>query len=268
MAGPERFASCWIGPRLNPLGHLCISSFLAHGFGFDLHTFEPTEDVPEAAAIHDATAILPRDRVFVAHGGLETATEQWAYRYLLAHGGWVVDLDVLCNANVVPAAPIAFAEEKPGIINNAVLRFPPDHPAIVELLDYCATIDPVTAPWGSTGPLALTEVFGRHAELMPYRLPRADVYPIHWRETPKLLFPEFADEIQARVARSPFIHLWGSTLRELGLGNDDRPPRGSFLDQVYAQYMDPALLDRLQAADEAALRTEIPRYIERNWPKP
>jgi len=226
------------------------------------------EDVPAEAAVHDATAILPRDRVFVAHGGVETATEQFAYRYLLARGGWVVDLDVLCNADVVPAAPVAFAEEKPGIINNAVLKFPPNHPAIAELLAYCATIDPVTAPWGSTGPLALTKVFGQCDELMRYRLPLADVYPIHWRETPKLLFPEFTDEIHARVGRSPFIHLWGSTLRELGLGSDARPPRGSYLDLVYSKYMDPALLDRLQPVDEAALRVAIPRYIERNWPKP
>jgi len=99
-------------------------------------------------------------------------------------------------------------------------------------------------------------------------LPMNQVYPIHWREAPKLLFAEFTDEICTRVARSPFVHLWGSTLREIGLRSDARPPLGSYLDLIYSRYIDPALLQRLHPADEELLRDMIPKYIARNWPKP
>ncbi len=264
MQAKERIASCWIGPRINPLGHACISSFCARGFGFDLYTYEKVQDVPACAAMHDAAQILPRENVFVAHGGLETATEQFAYRYLRMRGGWVVDLDVLCNADAVPAVPIAFAEEKLGIINNAVLKFPPAHPAVDALLDYVATIDPVTAPWGTTGPLALTKIFGGRADLAPYQLPMAAVYPIHWREVPKMLFAEFADEMEARVAAAPFVHLWGSTLREF-FGPYARPPRGSWLERLYLRYLAPALMDQLQPLDERAFRAHVQDYIRQNW---
>src|SRR5262249_10798065 len=153
-------------------------------------------------------------------------------------GGWYVDNNVVCNTDHPPQVEVAFAEERIGIINNAVLKFPKHHPAIVHLLKYVATIDPVTAPWGATGPSALTKIFKQH-DLNAYQRPINDFYPLHWKEAPKVLFPEFTEEILARTERSPFVHLWGATLREINFDfKRFLPPKGSYLDLLYTKHLD------------------------------
>ena len=232
----DRFSTCWIGGRLLPLAHVCINSFVAHAFDVDLYTYGPVHDAPEGIALRDAESILPRRELFIAHGGVETSTEFFAYRLLHDVGGWVFDNDVLCNSFDVPDAEVVFAEEIAGKINNAVLRFPKGHAAIRDLLAYVATVDPATAPWGTTGPLALTKIFGGHPALHGRKLPMETIYPLHWKDAPKVLFPEFTDEVLERTARSPFIHLWGSALREIAFDfTRSRPLPGSYLDlQVLA----------------------------------
>ena len=119
------------------------------------------KDVPQFVERCDANAIVPAARVFTAHGGLETFADLFAYRFLESVGGWWVDNDVVCNTSDVPEVDVAFAEERAGIINNAVLKFPPAHPVITDLLQYIGAIDPVNSAWGSTGPLALTAICHR-----------------------------------------------------------------------------------------------------------
>jgi hypothetical protein len=262
----ETFASFWIGPRLQPLANACINSFLAHGFNFELYTHGPVEDVPRHASVRDAEPILPHNELFISHGGVETSTELFSYRYLRRFGGWVVDLDVACNAQRVPDVEIAFAEERAGIINNAVLKFPQGHPAIEDLLKYVATIDPVTAPWGSTGPLALSKIFVEHSELQPWKLPMRDVYPLHWKEAPKVLFPDFTEEVLEKTEGAPFIHLWGATLRELEFDPwHARPVPGSYLAIFYEKYLDRHILDTLQTVDETRLRRSVEEHAARHW---
>ena len=220
----DEFNSCWIGDRLLPIAHVCLNSFGAHGFGFNLYTYGQVTDVPRCVNVKNAEGILPYTELFVAHGGMETAADLFAYRFLYRVGGWFVDNDVACNADRVPDAEIAFAEERANIINNAVLKFPKSHPAIGDVLAYVATVDPVNAPWGATGPLALTKILGSRDNLTQYRLDTADVYPLHLKEAPKLLFPEFKEEIANKVALAPFVHLWGATLREIGFDFRVHPP--------------------------------------------
>ncbi len=183
-------SSVWVGERLLPIAHACINSFIRHGHSFNLYTYDHVEDVPGAVKRRSAEDIFPRERLFQAHGGWETWADQFAYQFLYKIGGWWVDSDVVCNADILPDVEIAFADEDPGRPNNAVLKFPKNHEVIDSLLKYVAMVDPVNSMWGSTGPVALTKVFGRH-EIGKFRLDVEEVYPIHWKETPKLLFPEY-----------------------------------------------------------------------------
>jgi hypothetical protein len=261
----ETFTSCWFGDRLLPFANACINTFKAHGFPFALYTHGLVDNVPDFVTRRDAEPIVAKAEVFVAHGGLETSTELFIYRFLERYGGWYVDNDVVCNADHVPDVDVAFAEERVGIINNAVLKFPSHHPAIQELIAYVATIDQVTAPWGTTGPLALTKIFGQH-DLAHYKRQTSEFYPLHWKEAPKLLFPEFSEEVAETIANAPFIHLWGSTLREIGFDCDgSMPPPGSYMHQLYTRHMDPHLLERLRPIDENAYRSFVREYIERTW---
>jgi hypothetical protein len=260
----EVFNSLWVGDRLLPLANACINSFIDHNCAFNLYTYG-SEDRPERAAHLDANAIIPRTRVYEAHGGLETFTEEFAYEGLKRFGGWWIDNDVVCNANAIPEAEIFFAEEKIGVINNAVLKFPKGHPAIDALLDYIKDIDPVTAPWGARGPLALTKVFNDH-RLETYKRRMSDIYPLHWKEAPKLLFPEFTDEVFDKIADSPFVHLWGATLREVKFEMSRwLPLEGSYLRILYRNHLDRPILDRLATFDEGEFRRTVSEYVGQNW---
>jgi hypothetical protein len=258
-------SSCWVGDRLLPIANACVNSFGAHGFSFRLYTYGPVQEVPAFVELSDAAAIVPGDRIFVAHGGLETFADLFAYRFLEGVGGWWVDNDVVCNSALLPDVPIAFAEERPGVINNAVLKFPPGHPAIAEVLDHIANVDAANAPWGSTGPLALSHVFPRH-DLTAHRRPTAEFYPLHWKEAPKLLFREFDAEIRVRTAHSPLIHLWGSALREIGFDfRRSCPPDGSYLEWLYGKHLDSDVAGQLRPLDEPAFRRHVQAYVEAHW---
>lgn len=262
----DEIKSCWVGDRLIPLSNACINSFGAHGFRFTLYTYNPVRFVPSFTTVLDGAALVPRDRVFEAHGGVETFCDLFAYHCLDAVGGWWVDNDVLCNADRLPDVDIAFAEERPGVINNAVLKFPPHHPVIGALLDYIATVDPVTGPWGITGPAALTRVFNEQGIASQAR-PPAEIYPLHWREAPKLLFPEFTQEVTDKIGDAPFVHLWGATLREVGF-NDQRPLPDSYMDRIYSRYLDAEMLDLLEPTDDGAFRESVQRHVEQQWQMP
>ena len=258
----DEFNSCWVGERLFPLGNMCINSFKAHGFRFNLYTYNPVRDTPAFAEQRDATTVVPRENIFTAHGGVETFCDQFAYRFLEKTGGWWVDNDVLCNTDKAPDVEFAFAEEKIGIINNAVLKFPKNHPAIVKLLEYIATVDPANAPWGATGPLALTKVFNELGLPHPFKI--EDFYPLHWKETPKLLFPEFTAEVEEKISKAPFVHLWGATLRDVGF-NYTVPIKGSYMDILHTKYLDPHVAAELKPVDEGEYRNFVKSHILKDW---
>src|SRR5262245_36870351 len=130
----EVISGIWVGERVIPLAHACLKSFLDRGHRFDLYTYNDVEDAPAGVSIRDANSIIGRDQVFEAHGGWETFADRFAYQFLRLKGGWWVDSgDVFCNSTVLPAAEPFFAEELPGVINNAALKFPLEHFAIDKL---------------------------------------------------------------------------------------------------------------------------------------
>jgi len=257
------FNSVWIGDRLLPIANACINTFKGHGHLFNLYTYNFVEDVPEFVKLRDAEGIVSGARVFRAHGGWETFTDQFAYQFLSKVGGWWVDSDVVCNTDEVPDVEIAFAEERIGLINNAVLKFPRNHLAISRLLDYISAVDPINSRWGSTGPLALTKIFNE-LELIHHKRDKFEFYPLHWKEAPKLLFPEFTDEVLEKTAKSSFIHLWGATLREVGF-NSVKPIEGSYLDIIYKEYLDPHIRASLGPVKEDEFRRSVRSYASQSW---
>jgi hypothetical protein len=261
----KEFNSVWVGDRLLPLANACINSFHGQGHRFSLYTYNVVEDTPEFVERRDAEGIVPRSRIFRAHGGWETFADEFAYQFLRQVGGWWVDSDVVCNTDELPDVAIAFAEERIGIINNAVLKFPENHPAIISLLEYIGTVDPINSQWGSTGPLALTRIFNQH-ELGHYKRNMSDFYPLHWKEAAKLLFPEFTSEVFEKTTKSPFIHLWGAALRELDFNFSNHAPiEGSYLEILYKKYLDPHVRARLISVDEDGLRGSVREHVSKNW---
>ena len=58
--------SLWVGSRLSTMEQLAIRSFLHHGHGYHLYTYDPpsVENLPPGAEELDAEAILPNSAIF------------------------------------------------------------------------------------------------------------------------------------------------------------------------------------------------------------
>jgi hypothetical protein len=146
-----------------------------------------------------------------------------------------------------------FGEERPGVINNAVLRLPADSPVLDELLAPFRGIMPAwlarrhrmrsqvrkwlgggvdvgAMPWGTTGPAALTAAAAMFG-LSSLALPPAAFYPVPWERAHWILDP--AIDLQQMVTDSTVgIHLWNECIREV---KDRPPPEGSFLHRLWAE---------------------------------
>ncbi len=275
----EEFSSFWLGERLSPTASVCMNSFRAHGFSFNLYIYDPVDDVPSFVKKRDAEKIFPAKELFLGCGGAVGAkageprrTASYTARGYYADlfrlhllrkvGGWWVDTDVVCNTGSLPHTEIAFAEEDSlGTINNGLMKFPRNHPVIVDVLKDIVDIG-VDSPWGTVGPKALTKALGRYP-MAEHKWKTSDMHPLHWAESVKFLLPEFSQEVSQRTANSRFIHLYTSMFSRF-LVFDAReylPLKGSYLDMLYGKYGEPSAISRLRPIDERELREALRRYM-------
>jgi hypothetical protein len=150
---------------------------------------------------------------------------------LIAQGlGLYCDCDMFCLRPIEDAEHI-FGRQDYQYINGAVLKLPPDSPAVAEL---CAIknqgIDKLAAlPWGTTGPKAVTAALKRHG-LDNLASPIDAFYPVHWGCTQ--LFSDPGLRLRDLVTpRTIAVHLVNQGLkRQSAEGNvDPASPLGEIL---------------------------------------
>jgi hypothetical protein len=221
--------------------------------------------VPSQVHLRPAQAILPRERLFEAHGGFEHFADLFRYRLIRKVGGWWIDTDVVCNTDQFPRADIVYAfADTVGTINNGQFKFPRNHPVMVQAAEEAMSAD--FSIWGASGPDLLTRIV-RDANLDRHRWDRSQIYPIHWAEAAKLLLPEYRSELEERTKGSAFIHLYAAMFR-LQCGFDPHrflPPRGSYLEALYLRYGIGEAAALLEPVDEAALRRKIVPAVQEPW---
>ena len=155
MAKHAFFQSFWFGDAVAPHHWLCMTSFVDHGHSFCLYSYDPIA-VPRGVELRDAREILPRERVFFYSRGAGTGSPAafsnlFRYKLLAERGGWWVDTDVFCQADIMTDTDLVFAREQPFHINCAILKFPAGHPLAWQLFteaDRAGT----DLNWGQTGP--------------------------------------------------------------------------------------------------------------------
>ncbi len=177
----DEFNSFWHGEHLCPTVIACLNSFGSRGFRVNLYTYGPVEGIPKFVRIRDAERIVKKDNLFFAHDGVQNFSDIFRYQLLKKLGGWWIDTDVVCNARVVSNANIAFAEIWEGYFGNGQLKFPKNHPLILELLDDMNHID-AHSGFCSTGPDALTSAIKKNTNIEVYKWKTHDFYPISWVE--------------------------------------------------------------------------------------
>jgi hypothetical protein len=254
---PE-FATFWQGP-LDALAWSCLASFAAAGASLRVYAYSGALDLPRGVEAADARAVCPDEtltgRYFVdGKPSLATFADLFRYRFIRQTGGCWVDADILCLRRPDFAAdPIVFGRQAdfdgPGLINNAVLKLPPDHPILADLLARAGAIVDSEQPWGAIGPFLLSALAaerGIDREARDF----TQFYPIDPDEFWKPLLPERRDEVAAATAGATFLHLWGELFTRAGYDRNICPPAGSFLHEAFVRLGAVGRFARVYGADE------------------
>ena len=245
----------WIGDTLARIEQLSIASWLAHGHEVRLHAYGQVAGVDSRVELADANAILSHDAVMrLRHrskGSFALASDYFRYRLQIAGAGLWSDSDVVCLKPVGIDGECLYGMQDAREINGAVLYLHRDLPMLRELLGlfrdnaippwvpadiqrklrfrrwFGLNVTPGHMPWGSYGPLALTELAHKYG-LFGLAQPQDVFYPLHCNSAHRLYDPMASlDEIL--TPRSLTLHLWNEMLRDL---RQTQPPDGSPLAEL------------------------------------
>lgn len=243
--------SLWIDGRLGPVERACLLSVQRQGHSIALYSYAPPDGLPDGIEARDGAEILPLELLDSRCGGRPAIFSDW-FRYELLRrnlGTWV-DTDIYLLAPLDGERPYLFGEEKPGTINNAVLRLPSPSPLLADLLRvfedgrmpyasfagrlssgvrslFNRQIDVGRMAWGSTGPSALT-AGARYRGLSEEALPQRIFYPVKWQDAGWIVEPRLPVEDMIS-SDTVSVHLWNECIKDF---KNDPAPRGSFLERL------------------------------------
>ena len=261
QTGGSEFASFWQG-ALNPFAYGCLASFPRAGASLRVFSYDPRLELPPGVRLADARAICPDESLthrFIANGkpSIATFADMFRYRMIQETGFCWVDTDMLCLSR--PAFDhdgFIFCRQADAVgtslVNNAVLRLPPTHPALAELVATAEAAIDVDQRWGAIGPFLLTPVLARHG-LTQHALNSHVCYPIEPQQFWKLFLPGYRDWAADAARGATFVHLWSEAIVWSGYDFWSCPPAGSYLHEVFARA---GVLQRFRriAAEEEVLR--------------
>ena len=243
-------ATLWIGETVGPVERACMRSVLRQGHHLALYCYRVPSGIPPGVQLADASAILPPASVFRHRSGSIAPFSDW-FRYELQKRGlgtWV-DTDMYLLRPLDESGAYLFGEERPGIINNAVLRLPPDSPIIGELLKLfrpagaqprallselrdrlSGRMNIRAGRWGTTGRVALTAAVNKFA-LASHALPASAFYPVPWQRADWIIDRQI--HLEDLLGESTIgVHLWNQLIK----GIKNRPaPEGSFLARLQTE---------------------------------
>jgi hypothetical protein len=261
MTGPETplptIVTFWTGGPLGFVEQLCLTSWIDMGHPAILYSYEKIEGVPAGIECRDASEILPKPDVFVAHHRTESPApfaDKFRYTMLQKRPGIIwADTDAYCLRPFQPQNGYLFADEGRDCIAIGVLAMPADSRALAELVTYCANeyailpwLSPrfldkacmrkamggpmhVTEfPWGVWGPSAMTYVLRKTGEDR-FCMPSDVLYPVLYEDR-KLYFKKARLTWQRVTDRTQSIHFYGRRVRDrLKRYDNGVPPRQTIL---------------------------------------
>ena len=237
------FATFWHGP-LDALTSACLASFPHFGAPLRVYTYDDALILPAGVERADARLVCPDETLvgrYIAAGrpSIATFADMFRYRMIRETGCCWVDSDMLClRAPDFVAQPIVFARQSPyrgeAVVNNAVLKLPPDDPTLNELLATADRAVDVDQSWGAIGPFLLTEIAERNG-IARFARPFQDFYPVEPDSFWQPFLPDFRAEVEDATRAATFLHLWSELIARSGYRRSIAPPEGSFLHAVFAR---------------------------------
>lgn len=242
MSVPE-FASFWHGP-LDALAYGCLASFAEAGAAPRLYSYGDGIEAPPGVEIADARAICPDETLLrrypvAGKPSLATFADMFRYQLIRRTGCCWIDTDILCLAAPdFSQSAIVFGRQPEfrgeSVINNAVLKLPPGHPLLDDLIAHAESAVDKELSWGAIGPFLLTELAEKHGVAGCARDFTA-FYPIEPDHFWKLLLPEWREEVAAAASGAALLHLWGELFNRCGYDKSAGPPVGSYLYEFFAR---------------------------------
>ncbi|WP_395448197.1 hypothetical protein ACHMW7_25520 [Aminobacter sp. UC22_36] len=229
----------WIGRKLGPVHAACLRSFLKHGYGVLLHTFERPEDTPDGVEIFDAHQLMKPEEIVQhrASGSYALASDIYRYRIQREGMGLYVDADMYC-LRPFPVSDCVLGWESDNYLGSAVLKFPQQSKflaAVIESAENPHFIPPWMSsgrrrtlaarrllgrpkhvsrmPWGTIGPHLIT-YWAKKLNALRQASPIDYFYPLHYEQTKLLMQPGLSVEDIASP-RSYLMHLWSSQLGDV-----------------------------------------------------
>jgi tetratricopeptide (TPR) repeat protein len=221
----------WHGSTLSIFEELSLRSFVRCGHEVEVYSYNHLS-VPPGVRVCDASTIVPASGVFsynrgLAKGSFAAFSNLFRFELLYQKGGIWADTDVLClkSLHELPDACVGKVTEK--WLNGAILKFSRGHPVCKELAEKLTGLG--------------TELFlGQTSELITAvasnslhqcnLLPVSAFYPLHSKETWRLLDPSERQHCEALSKNSYCVHWWNAVLTlGIELPKDALPPKGSFL---------------------------------------
>jgi hypothetical protein len=227
----------WIGPSLSKIEQLCIRSFQDHGHKFVLYAYEDIANVPPGTEVRDANELIPKAESipFVKRGNLAAFADWFRWDLLRTRGGYWIDMDMVCLAPFDFTEEVIFGYQQDNIPAQGVLRFPPNHPAVIELVN--RSMDPnrfqpedsgrrkikkvirrmmgnsrARIDWAEAGgPIGFRTIVGKF-DLAKFGVPYTVFYPVHNTQFWSMFDTTFAND-EKFFAATKAIHLWNEVGR-------------------------------------------------------
>ncbi|EKS28781.1 glycosyltransferase [Afipia felis] len=235
----------WVGPPLSFYEVLSLKSFLSAGARVILYAYDKSLVVPDGVELHDAADVLPLDILHRYNAGNPDA---WArhsdlFRYVMLErfGGWYADLDIVCLADRLPQVEMYFGRSSGMRAFAGLLKFPKGFPALREIIPEAERIlsEAGDVQANKTRAVIGTPLLSRALKQHGFNdcaAPTQDAYAIPYNEALAFFDPSQCEALEVRLADSTFTHLWNGAWNRLRIPRNYGPPRGSFLDLLFARF--------------------------------
>ena len=252
------FATFWGGP-LPGLVAACLASFPARGAALTLYSYD-REAAPAGVEVRDAREICPDPGLVARYrvGGAPspaTFADRFRYEMLASTDFCWVDADIVALRPEAVQGETIWGRQPEAkgkaLINNAVLRLPPDHPVLRDMLAHARAAEGRDIGWGAIGPYLLTEIAEAHgadASALPPERFFAVAPDDFWR----LFDPASRDDVAEALGGADLVHLWSELLRRVGYDFDAAPAPGAYLYELFDELGLLACFRRVSTADEIA----------------
>ena len=211
----------------------CLRSFVLQGYEVAVYAYDETLNLPEGVHRREAREVLDikYTNSFILNGRPSVAHFADFFRYaMLSKTSFIwIDSDLLMlRAFDRPLPDTILAKDHKGDILNGFIRIDFEDPRLGKLLETTRSLaGKELRRWGATGPLLVTEVFGRISTQQTFGPDQ--IYPIRSDDFWKTFLPEHADECESCCSGAYTVHLWNNIISRLGVWKSFAPPVGSFL---------------------------------------